>query len=402
LTPNFRVLQIGPGADVTLDDLTIAHGMATEPPSLGGGILNDHGTLSITNCIFTQNQAGFGGAIGNSANGGSTSMSITNSTFRENSAGGEGGGIYHSGTGGTATLTITSCTFFLNRGFGGGGGIINHGRSGSATLNVTRSTFNLNSGSGILNLGIAVITNSTFSQNSAQFETGRAIFNNGQFGSASLQIESNILQVDSGTTLANDSGVVTSLGYNLSTDDGAGLLIATGDQITTDPMLDPVGLRNNGGPTDTVAILAGSPAIDKGKDFTGTGLDQRGSVRPFDFADIANAADGDGSDIGAVEVKDTELDGDRDGVPDGVDACPNSDLSETVFVGTCDTGVPNHLFENGCTMADLIAAVAGQAKNHGAFVSGVARLTNDWKRQGIISGAEKGAIQSCAGKSKLP
>jgi hypothetical protein len=299
-------------------------------------------------------------------------------------------------------LTITSCTFFLNSGTFVGGGIFTDGRSGSATLNVTRSTFNLNSGSGIVNLGIAVIRNSTFSQNSAQFETGRAIFNNGQFGSASLQIGSNILQVDSGTTLANDSGVVTSLGYNLSTDDGAGLLIATGDQITTDPMLDPVGLRNNGGPTDTVAILAGSPAIDKGKDLTGTGLDQRGSVRPFDFPDIANAADGDGSDIGAVEVKDTELDGDRDGVPDGVDACPNSDLSETVFVGTCDTGVPNHLFENGCTMADLIAAVAGQAKNHGAFVSGVARLTNDWKRQGIISGAEKGAIQSCAGKSKLP
>lgn len=285
-TPNFRILQIGPGSVVTLDAMTIANGRATDTTSsflgnLGGGVVNDHGTLTVTNCIFTQNQAGFGGAISNSADGGSTSMSVTDSTFRENSAGGEGGGIYHRGTGGTATLTITSCTFFLNNGAFGGGGIFNDGRSGSATLNVTRSTFNLNSGSGIYNLGIASITNSTFSQNSAQSETGRAIYNNGLFGSASLLIGSNILQVDSGTTLANDSGVVTSLGYNLSTDDGAGWLIATGDQISADPMLDPVGLRNNGGPTDTVAISASSPAIDKGKDFTGTGLDQRGVSRPF-------------------------------------------------------------------------------------------------------------------------
>ena len=86
---------------------------------------------------------------------------------------------------------------------------------------------------------------------------------------------------------------MTSLGYNLSTDDGAGLLIATGDQITTDPMLDPVGLQDNGGPTHTIAFQAGSPAIDKGKDIAGAGQDQRGSVRPFDFAAIANAAGGD-------------------------------------------------------------------------------------------------------------
>jgi hypothetical protein len=190
---------------------------------------------------------------------------------------------------------------------------------------------------------------------------------------------------------------VTSLGYNLSTDDGAGLLIETGDQITTDPMIDPVGLRNNGGPTDTVAIPAGSPAIDKGKDFTGTGLDQRGLSRPFDFA-TAPATGGDNSDIGAFELQDT----DGDGIPDESDACPNSDVRPTVFVGTCNTMVPNHLVANGCTMADLIADVAAQAKNRGAFVRGVASLTNDWVRQRIITVAQKGAIDSCARKAKLP
>ena len=153
--------------------------------------------------------------------------------------------------------------------------------------------------------------------------------------------------------------------------------------------------------TETIALASGSPATDKGKDIGGTGHDQRGSVRPCDLA-AANATGGDGSEIGAVEVKDTELDGDGDGVPDGEDACPNSDLRETVFVGTCDTGVPNHLFENGCTMADLIAAVAGQAKNHGSFVSGVVRLTDDWLRQRIITGAQETAINSCAVRSNIP
>jgi hypothetical protein len=95
-------------------------------------------------------------------------------------------------------------------------------------------------------------------------------------------------------------------------------------------------------------------------------------------------------------------DTDGDGIPNNVDACPNSDLRPTVFVGTCNTMVPNHLFANGCTMADRIADVAAQARNHGAFVSGVAHLTNGWKRQRIITGAQKGAIQSCAGKAKLP
>jgi predicted outer membrane repeat protein len=105
-TPDFRILQIGPGSVVTLDAMTIANGRTTTTFSsplenLGGGVVNDHGTLTVTNCIFTQNQAGFGGgAISNSADGGSTSMSITDSTFRENSAGAQGGGIYHFGTGG--------------------------------------------------------------------------------------------------------------------------------------------------------------------------------------------------------------------------------------------------------------------------------------------------------------
>ena len=184
----------------------------------------------------------------------------------------------------------------------------------------------------------------------------------------------------------------------MSSDDGGGVLTASGDQINTDPLFDPNGLQNNGGPTDTIALATGSPAIDKGKDIGGTGRDQRGFVRPFDLAAIPNATGGDGSDIGAFEVQDA----DGDGVPDNLDACPNSDIRPTVFVGDCNTMVRNLVFANGCTMADRIAEVGARTTNHGAFVSGVARLTNDWFRQGIITAAQKGAINQCAGQSELP
>jgi len=81
----------------------------------------------------------------------------------------------------------------------------------------------------------------------------------------------------------NLSGNFTSLGYNLSSDDGGGYLNEPGDQIDTDPMLGP--LQNNGGLTLTQALLPGSPAINEGNpNFTPPPrYDQRGSpfVRVF-------------------------------------------------------------------------------------------------------------------------
>ena len=64
-------------------------------------------------------------------------------------------------------------------------------------------------------------------------------------------------------------------------------------------------LQNNGGPTLTHALMTGSPAIDKGKNFSGATTDQRGSGfdRTFDDPSIANATGGDGTDIGAFEVQ---------------------------------------------------------------------------------------------------
>ncbi|MEO6183044.1 MAG: choice-of-anchor Q domain-containing protein, partial [Verrucomicrobiota bacterium] len=104
----------------------------------------------------------------------------------------------------------------------------------------------------------------------------------------------------SGANLENNLGSVVNYGYNLSSDNGGGVLTRATDQINTDPLLGP--LADNGGPTLTHALLPGSPAIDKGYS-GGQATDQRGEPRIFDFSSITNAADsGDGSDIGAFEV----------------------------------------------------------------------------------------------------
>jgi hypothetical protein len=93
----------------------------------------------------------------------------------------------------------------------------------------------------------------------------------------------------------------TSQGFNLSDDNGSGFLNQSTDQTLTNPRLDPAGLKDNGGPTPTIALLPGSPALDKGNSF-GVSTDQRGLARPNDNLAIANASGGDGSDIGAFEL----------------------------------------------------------------------------------------------------
>lgn len=93
---------------------------------------------------------------------------------------------------------------------------------------------------------------------------------------------------------------------------------------------------------------------------------------------------------------------DFDGVPDGVDACVFSDTSATVVIDGCDSGVPNTVFADGCRISDSIAACAAGASNHGKFVSCVSQYTNTLKKNGTITGAQKGAIQSCAGGANIP
>lgn len=93
---------------------------------------------------------------------------------------------------------------------------------------------------------------------------------------------------------------------------------------------------------------------------------------------------------------------DGDGIPDDADACPASDLSPTVVIGDCDSGVSNQLFPYGCTISDEVAICADAARNHGQFVSCVAKTANSLKKDGIITVKEQAAIKRCAAKADIP
>ena len=306
-------------ATLTISNSTFTENYATDG---AGGIYNlsysGSATLTISNSTFSHNSTNSGGGGGiinaGSQGGGSATVSITNSTFSQNSVTfGSAGAIYNSGQAASATLTISNSTFSQNAATNGSAGaIFNRGYDGSGTLSITNSTFSQNSaydGGVIYNQGVlsgsatVSITNSTFNENSAQ-NGGGAVNYSAASGSATLQIGNTILKTGaSGENISNNAGTVTSLGYNLSNDAAGGFLNQPTDQVNTDPILDPAGLQNNGGPTQTITLQPGSPAIDKGKDLSGAGVDQRGFVRPFDDPNNPNANGGDGSDIGAVELQ---------------------------------------------------------------------------------------------------
>ena len=101
-----------------------------------------------------------------------------------------------------------------------------------------------------------------------------------------------------------NSGTQSSSGsFNILQNDGGGAF--GGSSLHLDPQLVGTTPADNGGPTPTFNLRSDSPALDAGKnsDATSSNFDQRGSQRPFDLPDIANASGGDGSDIGAVEVQ---------------------------------------------------------------------------------------------------
>ncbi len=93
-------------------------------------------------------------------------------------------------------------------------------------------------------------------------------------------------------------------------------------------------------------------------------------------------------------------DADSDGVPNDEDCNPNSNGGPTIIIGGIDTRVTNTLFANGCTMADILAQLAANhTNNHGDYVAAVAALTKQWVVDGLITGRQKGAIQSAAARN---
>jgi predicted outer membrane repeat protein len=264
--------NVANGQTSTNATLTIANSIVSNNsgPGVSNGAFMGSATVTILNSTLTGNSGG----ISTSGFEGGTNVTVSNSTVSGNSAD-LGGGIYSY----WSAVTIVNSTLSGNRAGSSGGGIYAEG----PLLEISDSTISGNSagtsGGAIFNntSGYVRIDNSTLTGNSAGSGGGIYTVN-------SVDLSNTILNAGvSGENIFNNGGVVTSYGYNLSSDDGGGFLNGPGDQISTDPMLGP--LQNNGGPTLTHALLLRSPAIDAGDpSFTPPpSYDQRGSpfVRVF-------------------------------------------------------------------------------------------------------------------------
>ena len=330
------VVQIDAGMTVYMTGLSITGGFLSGGGSCPGGGIANHGTLTLSNVTLSGNQSDYG-----VCNDVGAMLTASNSTISSNGSGFGGGGVlnngtmilssslitgnsgYNGGDGGgilnTGTLTITNSTVSGNSG-GEGGGISTLG-----TLTINNSTVSGNTGSlsggGIFNRGPLTLTNSTVSGNAAAGlgSAGGGIYShiggivtltNSTVSGNSASVAGGILtQVAATTTLTNTivakqtsggncAGVGSLLdgGYNLDDDGSCGLSASNNSLPDTNPLLDPAGLQDNGGPTQTIALEQGSPAVDAiPVSVSGCGTtittDQRGVSRPH----------GSGCDIGAFE-----------------------------------------------------------------------------------------------------
>jgi Ca2+-binding RTX toxin-like protein len=361
-------------ADLTLTNMVIRTGTAEQ----GGGVYEDEGTLTMRDSTVVGNAASDrGGGVDIRDNPseyeapptppGQTDQQtvqpsvITGSTINNNAAGtkygfdgqrsqapgadatqyspqkGHGGGIY---TG--SALTVENSTLTGNAAGGDGGGIyagfftFNGRVAGSGALDVRSTTVSGNaagSGGGIYwstyipqdTTGTPppnpVIENSIVGANDADGPQN----GNDLAGSTATQVPTQTARADASTS----SDAVFDSAFSLFKDTTGVTVNETvpGSNITgQDPQLAALG--DNGGPTQTMAPLSGSPVVDHGRTPAGETTDQRGEKRPFDLPEIGNsaAAGADGADIGAYERQGAAVTGSCEGRPATLSGTENRDI----------------------------------------------------------------------------
>jgi CSLREA domain-containing protein len=285
-----RILDVALGAgNVTLNYITVTDGTPTSGVTGGGINFGSSATLTLNNSMVSNNTASSttscgGGLYNNTA----ATVNIVDSTFENNvcaEAGADGAGIFK-GTGGV--MNISGSTFSGNNTNEHGGAM----HIAAGTVNITNSTFYNNSGArgGAVQAGGATtvtIEFSTFSNNVAN----PALTNSG-----------GAVQVTAGSVFVNRSILANSTGKDCD-QSGTGTVSVTDSLIennmdctgtitTGDPGLGA--LANNGGPTQTMAIDATSPAYNGADSCASVTTDQRGIARPQGAA----------CDLGAFELED--------------------------------------------------------------------------------------------------
>jgi hypothetical protein len=363
----FRLLHVAPGATLHLRDTIVSGGSAEQ----GGAILNTGGTLHLTRATVTSSTAtgpyreGGGGVLGLAP----CRMTITDSTIRDNATvtSGAGGG----GVASACALEVRGSTFSGNQAAWGGGGLYVFQETAAQELVViTNSTFSGNTafrdGGGLLDasmgvhLGFVTITDNTTIDG---YAGGAALNGGGTLRGSIIAGNFDPVPDDDDLDVAPDCiagfDPVVSRGHNvIGNNDGCAIAAAAGDLIGTPaspvaPVLGP--LAQGGGPTETHALYAGSPAADRVPaascvEVDGAALtaDQRGEPRPMPA--------GGHCDSGAVEEQEPRAAVCGNGVVETGEACDDLDDAGNpcctgcqLVTGACDDG-------DACTEGDVCLA----------------------------------------------
>jgi hypothetical protein len=321
---NVRIFEVNKAnaiAAVTLSGMTLTHGIGNTGGAVsvagdGGAVLEFNENLTLENMVIRGNStAGIndGGGIATTSN---PILTIRNCTISGNTTNGAGGGIYFF-NGGSLLMENSTVSGNVARDSIGGGGIYFYGTvsaDGFTIRNCTIAGNNAPSGSGggvvFPNLNVpagvsATIQNSTITNNTSG--TSATAFGQGgggiaiPSGSASsiLRIQSTILSgnfasIPNGHADFSTIQAAVNNVYNCAIGDGDGFtLSASSSGNLFGANLHLLALANYGGPTQTVALGAGSMAVDHGSNPAALAFDQRGSGFPRQL--------GSQVDIGAVE-----------------------------------------------------------------------------------------------------
>ncbi|MGQ0621976.1 MAG: Calx-beta domain-containing protein [Panacagrimonas sp.] len=280
-------------------------------------VIQNNGSLTLRNGTIRRDPANTNSFRLLGINGGAT-LNLEQVTLTGGMTSGPGAGLYNNG----GTVNVTASTISGNTLVGSsnsGGGIANLG----GTVRVINSTISGNSGgaSGIANIGATlIVTDSTINNSILSTDLG---------GTASLTFARSIVG-DCSSFFAGGSTTFTSNGYNI-TGSGSCNFNGPGDITGTDPLLGP--LQNNGGPTRTHALLAGSPAIDRVPAGLCAPTDQRGEPRPPGVA----------CDAGAYELDNFFVVSSLADANDGSCDTTHCTLREAINAANATAGVPDSI-----------------------------------------------------------
>jgi hypothetical protein len=330
------------GATLTLtNQIVVTNNLTINGAALHPGIVIDGGPGSHRLFLF---------------NAGTTNTLIGLNLTGGNGSGGNGGAINSQGT-----LSLLGCSLYANTNTVGNGGAIYN----SGFLASSNCTFSGNSaafGGALWCDQSATLTHCTIANNTAGAQGG------GIYVNTTLTVENSIVAANGGTTDGADVFVIlskslTRVGKNIIQDVDGGGTSSGPAAINANPLLNA--LADNGGPTRTRSLQAGSPALD-GADGSAIGTDQRGLPRNREGAGAVDNR----SDIGAFEAQTTP------GGPEPVVVTTKADELDTI--GTIGSGLSLREAVRGAVAGGVIsfdpAVFAGGSSNRIAYAAGRGQL----------------------------